>query len=59
MSINFMKVHQPNLPAPNFIGKSLNKTKYADSVVENDTRIGPVMDKLRSLALDKCNTLVF
>src|SRR5499425_345484 len=38
MSINFMKVHQPNLPAPDFIGKSLNRTKYADSVVENDTR---------------------
>src|SRR5215471_16494159 len=59
MSINFMKVHQPNLPAPDFIGKSLNKTKYADSVVENDTRIGRIMDKLRSLGLDKGNTLVF
>src|SRR5262245_62641689 len=59
MSINFMKVHQPNLPAPDFIGKSLNKTQYADSVVENDTRIGRIMDKLRALGLDKGNTLVF
>jgi len=59
MSINFMKVHQPNLPAPDFIGKSLNKTKYADSVVENDTRIGRIMDKLRTLGLDNGNTLVF
>ena len=38
--------------------KSLSKTKYADSVVETDTRIGRIMDKLRALGLDK-NTLVF
>jgi arylsulfatase len=59
MSINFMKVHQPNMPAPEFIHKSLSKSKYADSVVENDTRIGRIMDKLRALGLDKGNTLVF
>ncbi|WFB35859.1 arylsulfatase [Kiritimatiellota bacterium B12222] len=58
ININFMKVHQPNLPAPEFEGKSLSKTKYADSVVELDTRIGRVMDKLRELNLDE-NTLVF
>jgi arylsulfatase A-like enzyme len=58
MSINFMKVHQPNLPAPEFVNKSLSKTKYADSIVENDTRIGRVMDKVRALGLDK-NTYVF
>jgi arylsulfatase len=56
--INFMKVHQPNLPAPEFEHKSLSKSKYADSVVELDTRIGRVMDKLRELKLDQ-NTLVF
>lgn len=55
--VNFMKVHQPNLPAPEFIHKSLSKSKYADSVVELDTRIGRVMDKLRELGLDR-NTLV-
>jgi arylsulfatase A-like enzyme len=58
MSVNFMKVHQPNLPAPDFIGKSLAKSKFADSVVENDTRIGEILDKVRALGLDK-NTLVF
>src|SRR5215467_842534 len=58
ISINFMKVHQPNLPAPEFIHKSMSKSKYADSVVELDARIGHVMDKLRELGLDK-NTLVF
>ena len=58
MSINFMKVHQPNMPHPDFVHKSPSKTKYADSVVENDTRIGRVMDKVRELGLDK-NTYVF
>jgi arylsulfatase len=36
----------------------MSKTKYADSVVELDTRIGRIMDKLRELKLDQ-NTLVF
>ena len=58
MSINFMKVHQPNMPHPDFIHKSLSKSKYADSLVENDTRIGRVVDKVRSLGLDK-NTYIF
>ena len=58
MSVNFMKVHQPNMPAPEFEHKSLSKTKYADSVVENDTRIGRILDKVRALGLDK-NTYVF
>jgi arylsulfatase A-like enzyme len=58
ININFMKVHQPNLPAPEFEHKSLSKSKYADSLVELDARIGRIMDKLRELDLDK-NTLVF
>ncbi|MGE4300631.1 MAG: arylsulfatase [Victivallaceae bacterium] len=58
MSVNFMKVHQPNLPAPEFKHKSMSKTKYADSMVELDTRVGRIMDKLHELGLDK-NTLVF
>jgi arylsulfatase A-like enzyme len=58
INVNFMKVHQPNLPAPEFQLKSMSKSKYADSVVELDTRIGRIMDKLRALGLDK-DTLVF
>jgi arylsulfatase len=58
MSINFMKVHQPNMPHPDFIHKSPSKSKYSDSVVENDTRIGRIMDKVREMGLDK-NTYVF
>jgi arylsulfatase len=59
ININFMKVHQPNLPHPDFIHKSMSKSKYADSIVENDSRIGDVMKKLHDLGLDKGNTLVF
>ena len=58
ININFMKVHQPNMPAPEYEHKSLSKSKYADGVVELDARIGHIMDKLRELGLDK-NTLVF
>jgi len=58
MSVNFMKVHQPNMPHPDFIHKSMSKSKYADSVIENDTRIGRIVDRVRALGLDK-NTYVF
>ncbi|MGO8953874.1 MAG: arylsulfatase [Rhodomicrobium sp.] len=58
INVNFMKTHQPNLPAPEFEHKSMSKTKFADSIVELDSRIGRIMDKLRALGLDK-NTLVF
>ena len=57
MNVNFMKVHQPNMPAPEFKGKSAAKSRYADSIVEMDARVGAIMDKVRSLGLDK-NTLV-
>ena len=36
----------------------LSKSKYVDLIVEFDTRVGRIMDKLRSLGLDQ-NTLVF
>jgi arylsulfatase len=58
MSVNFMKVHQPNMPHPDFEHKSMSKSKYADSIVENDTRIGRIIDKVRALGLDK-NTYIF
>ncbi|WP_334174044.1 arylsulfatase [Pseudoxanthobacter sp.] len=57
ISVNFMKNHQPNLPAPEFIGKSTSKSKYADSVVELDARIGNVLKKLDQLGFAD-NTLV-
>jgi arylsulfatase len=57
MSINFMKLHQPNLPHPDYQHKSMSKSKYADSVVELDSRIGRIMDKIRNSPLAN-NTLV-
>jgi arylsulfatase len=58
ISVNFMKMHQPNMPHPDFIHKSMSKSKYADSMVENDARIGRIADKVRSLGLNK-NTYIF
>ncbi|GAB5377306.1 MAG: arylsulfatase [Acuticoccus sp.] len=58
INVNFMKNHQPNIPAPEFEGKSLSKTDYADAVVELDTRVGNVLKKLDELGL-KDDTLVF
>lgn len=58
INVNFMKVHQPNLPHPDFIHKSMSKSKYADSVVELDAHIGAILKKLRDLNLAD-NTLVF
>jgi arylsulfatase len=57
INVNFMKVHQPNLPAPEFELKSMAKSKYADSIVELDTRIGRVVAKLEELGLSD-NTLI-
>jgi arylsulfatase A-like enzyme len=59
MSINFMKVHQPNLPAPEFIGKSMLKSKYGDSLVELDTRVGRIMDKVRELGIQDNTLIIF
>ena len=53
-----MKVHQPNLPAPEFEHKSMSKSKCANSVVELDTRIGRIMAKLKETGMAD-NTLVF
>ena len=51
-----MKVHQPNMPAPEFEHKSMSSCNSPNSVVEL-TRIGRIMEQLRELGLDK-NTLV-
>lgn len=51
LSVNFMKTHQPNMPHPDYIGKSMSKSKFVDSVVEMDARIGHIMDKVRELGI--------
>ena len=55
--LNTAKLHQPNLPHPDFAGKSMAKSKYLDSLVELDYRVGVVMDKVRELGIGE-DTLV-
>lgn len=58
LTVNFMKMHQPSMPHPDFEGESISKTKYADSFVEMDARIGNILAKLDELGLQD-NTIVF
>jgi arylsulfatase A-like enzyme len=51
MSVNFMKMHQPNNPSKMFLGKS-RLGKYSDSMLELDYNIGRVMDVIRAEAPD-------
>ena len=55
---NTAKLHQPNLPHPDFVGKSMAKSKYLDSLVELDHNVGVVVDKVRELRIAE-NTLIF
>ena len=55
--LNTAKLHQPNLPHPDFAGKSMAKSKYLDSLVELDYHVGVVMDKVRELGIAE-DTLV-
>jgi arylsulfatase len=58
MYVNTAKLHQPNLPHPDFVGKSMAKSKYLDSLVELDHNVGVLVDKVRELGIAE-NTLIF
>jgi len=49
MDVNFMKMHNPNNPAPQFAGRT-HLGRYSDAVLELDSNIGRVMDVIRSEA---------
>jgi arylsulfatase len=49
LDVNFMKMHNPNNPAPKFAGKT-RLGRYSDSVLELDDNIGRIMDTLRTEA---------
>ena len=51
MDVNFMKMHNPNIPAKAFIGKS-HLGNYSDAMLELDSNIGKVMDEIRAEAPD-------
>jgi arylsulfatase len=58
MYVNTAKLHQPNLPHPDFKGKSMGKSNYLDSLVELDHNVGLVVDKVRELGIAE-KTLIF
>jgi arylsulfatase A-like enzyme len=58
LNVNFMKMHQPSMPHPDFEGASISKSKFADSMVELDARIGNILDTLDELGL-RDDTVVF
>jgi arylsulfatase A-like enzyme len=49
MNVNFMKMHNPNHPAPKFAGKT-RLGNYSDSMLELDDNIGRIMDAIREVA---------
>ena len=54
LDVNFIKMHNPNNPAPDFRGKS-HLGNYSDSLMEMDANIGRIMDEIRA---DAPNTIV-
>ena len=57
MYLNFMKLHQPNFPSPDWKGKSPGMHPYLDSLMELDHNSGRVVQAIRDLGLAD-NTLV-
>jgi len=49
MDVNFMKMHNPNNPAPQFRGRT-KLGDYSDSMLELDYNIGRIMDTIRAEA---------
>jgi len=54
MDVNYIKMHNPTNPAPQFRGKS-HLGNYSDSLMEMDYDIGRIMDEVRA---DAPNTIV-
>ncbi len=51
MDVNFIKMHNPTNPAPEFRGKS-HLGNYSDSLMEMDSDIGRIVDEIRADAPD-------
>jgi arylsulfatase len=49
MDVNFLKMHNPTNPAPDFAGRS-HLGDYSDSLMELDADIGKIMETIRALA---------
>lgn len=57
MYLNYMKVHQPNFPSPEWKGKSPGKHPYLDSLMELDFNCGEILRTVREKGLAD-NTLI-
>jgi arylsulfatase A-like enzyme len=51
MNVNFIKMHNPTNPAPEYVGRS-RLGNYSDSLMELDDNIGRIMDAIREVAPD-------
>jgi arylsulfatase len=54
MDVNFLKMHNPNNPAPQFAGRT-RLGRYSDSMLELDSNVGRILDEIRA---DAPNTIV-
>ena len=52
MYVAFMKLHNPNNPAPEFKGKS-HLSNYLDALMELDNNTGKVIDVIKQLGIEK------
>jgi arylsulfatase len=57
MYLNFMKLHNPTMPSPEWAGKSPGGYRYLDSLMELDHNSGRVVQAIRDAGLAE-NTLV-
>lgn len=51
--------HLPNYPAPGFEQGSVRAGAYGDTVMEIDSIVGRLMDKLKALGIDRDTLLIF
>ncbi len=59
MHLNFMKVHQPNFPSPEWKGKSPGRHPYLDSLMELDDNCGQVIQAIRDLGIAEDTLIVW
>jgi arylsulfatase len=59
MYLNFMKVHQPNFPSPEWKGKSPGMHPYMDSLMELDDNSGKVVQAVRDAGIDEDTLIIW
>ena len=59
MYLNFMKLHQPNFPAPEWKGRSPGKHPYLDSLMELDDNTGKVVQAVKDAGIDEDTLIIW